>query len=248
MYPYEASGTALTAMLPDWSAADNKLWANLDNPQTRAKIVAEMLKDTKGRDPELVQPAGLRKPENQKYKGMRLSKIAEMMNVNAPEAAIALLRSERQTISTIYFTINETNIANQLKQPWIKISTDAGGMDPAKAAGSAHPRTYGTYPRVLGHFSRELKVIPLEDAVFKMTASVATRLQLHDRGLLRPGMAADLVVFDPATVKDEATFEKPHSLSSGIQQVVVNGTVVVNQERHTGAKPGRILRGPGARQ
>lgn len=245
MYPYEASGTALTAMLPDWSAADGKLWANLDNAATRARIVAEMLKDNKGRDPDLVQPTGLRKPENRAYAGLRLNKIAEAMKLPWPEAVIALLRSERQTISTIYYTINETNIASQLKQPWIKISTDAGGTDPAKAAGSTHPRTYGTYPRVLGYYSRELKVIPLEDAVFKMTAAVATRLSLHDRGVLRPGMAADLVVFDPATVRDRATFDQPHQLATGIEQVVVNGVVVVRQGQHTGAKPGRMLRGPG---
>lgn len=246
MYPYEASGTQLTAMLPDWSAADGKLYANLDNPETRAKIIAEMLANNRGRDPDLVQPLGLRKQENQKYKGMRLNKIAEAMGLNWPDAAIALLRSERQGISTIYFTINEVNIEMQLKQPWIKVSTDAGGTDPAKISGAVHPRTFGTYPRVLGHYSRELKTMPLEDAVFKMTAAVATRLSLHDRGLIRPGMAADLVVFDPATVRDRATFEKSTLLSEGISQVVVNGVIVVQDGQHTGAKPGHKLTGPGA--
>ncbi|MFN9298313.1 MAG: N-acyl-D-amino-acid deacylase family protein [Acidobacteriota bacterium] len=247
MYPYEASGTALTAMLPDWSAADGKLWANLDNKEMREKIMAEMLRDNKGRDPDLVQPIGLKKPENQRFKGMRLNRIAEDMKLPWPETVIALLRSERQTVSTIYFTINESNIATQLKQPWIKISTDAGGADPEAKNGPTHPRTYGTYPRVLGYYSRELKAIPLEDAVFKMTGAVATRLHLQERGLLRPGMAADLVVFDPATVKDEATFEDPHRLSTGISQVVVNGEIVVLNGKHTGAKPGKILRGPGYR-
>jgi dihydroorotase/N-acyl-D-amino-acid deacylase len=246
MYPYEASGTALTAMIPDWAAADGKLYANLDNPATRAKLVAEMLQDNKGRDPDLVQPQGLRKPENQKYRGLRLTKIAEMMGVSPPEAAIALLRSERASIATIYFTINESNIAEQLKQPWIKISTDAGGTDPANVTGPVHPRTFGTYPRVLGYYSRELKVIPLEDAVFKMTASVATRLHLHDRGILRPGFAADLVVFDPAKVRDRASFESSSLLSEGIDQVVTNGVIVVQEGKHTGAKPGRMLLGPGA--
>ena len=108
-----------------------------------------------------------------------------------------------------------------------------------------HPRTYGTYPRVLGYYVRELKTLALEDAVFKMTAAVATRLHLHNRGVLRPGMAADLVVFDPATIRDQATFEKPHGVSTGIKQVVVNGVVVVNDGVHTGAKPGVVLRGPG---
>lgn len=248
MYPYVASGTGLTALLPDWSAADGKLYANLDNPETRKKIIADMLRDNKGRDADLVQPIGLRKPENKKYIGMRLNKIAEQMNLPWPEAAIELLRSERQSISTIYFIINETNIEKQLRKPWIKISTDSGGVNPAVANGPTHPRTYGTYPRVLGFYSREVKTIPLEDAVFKMTGAVATRLSLHNRGVLRPGMAADLVVFDPATVKDEATFEKPHQLATGIRQVVVNGVVVVDEGKHTGAKPGVILRGPGYRK
>lgn len=247
LYPYEASGTALTAMLPDWSAADGKLWANLDNPEMRQKIAAEMMRDNKGRDPDLVQPIGIRKPENLKYKSQRLNQIAEQMNLPWPEAVIALLRSERQTISTIYYTINETNIANQLKQPWMKIATDSGGVDPMTSKGPVHPRTYGTYPRVLGLYVRELKTIGLEDAVFKMSGAVATRLSLHDRGILRPGMAADLVIFDPATVKDVATFENPNRISTGILQVVVNGVVVANQGVHTGAKPGRILRGPGYR-
>ncbi len=245
MYPYVASGTALTALLPDWAAADGKLFANLDNPETRARIIADMLKDNKGRDADLVQPIGMRKAENKKYIGQRLNKIAEAMNLPWPEAAIALLRSERHGISTIYYIINETNIEKQLKMPWIKISTDSGGTNPATANGPTHPRTYGTYPRVLGLYARELKTIPLEDAVFKMTGAVATRLSLHNRGILRPGMAADLVIFDSATVRDEATFENPHQLSSGIKQVVVNGVVVVNDSKHTGAKPGVILRGPG---
>ena len=245
MYPYEASGTALTAMLPDWSAADGKLWANLDNPSSRAKISAEMLLDNKGRDPDLVQPIGLNKPENQKFKGQRLNKIAGQMNLPWPEAVIALLRSERQTISTIYFTMNETNLAKQLQQPWMKIATDSGGVNPVAAKGPTHPRTYGTYPRVLGHYSRELKTIPLEDAIFKMTGAVAARLWLNNRGILRPGLAADLVVFDPATIRDQANFENPSNISTGLRQVVVNGIAVVNDGKHTGAKPGVILRGPG---
>jgi dihydroorotase/N-acyl-D-amino-acid deacylase len=248
MYPYVASGTTLTALLPDWAAADGKLYSNLDNPDIRTRIIADMLKDNKGRDADLVQPIGLRKPENKKYIGQRLHKIAEAMNLSWPEAAIALLRSERQGISTIYYIINETNIEKQLKMPWIKISTDAGGSNPAVANGPTHPRGYGTYPRVLGFYARELKTIPLEDAVFKMTAAVATRLSLHNRGILRPGMAADLVVFDPATVRDLADFENPHQISTGIKQVVVNGVVVVNEGVHTGAKPGVILRGPGYQQ
>jgi dihydroorotase/N-acyl-D-amino-acid deacylase len=159
-----------------------------------------------------------------------------------------LLRSERTSISTIYFTINESNIARQLQQPWMKVSTDAGGVDPEKAGQSGHPRAFGTYPRVLGLYARELKTIPLEDAVFKMSGAVATRLHLHNRGILRPGMAADLVLFDPAKVRDRATFEDSRQLPEGIAEVRVNGVAVWKDGKHTGAKPGQMVLGPGAVQ
>ena len=160
-----------------------------------------------------------------------------------------LLLSEEQRIGTIYFSMNEENLKLQLRQPWIKISTDAGGFDPAwgKEWGPIHPRGYGTYPRVLGKFVREEKVIPLEDAIRKMTSAVADRLGLRDRGLLRAGMLADVVIFDPATIGDRATFEEPHQLSVGVRDVWVNGVRVLKDSEHTGAKPGRIVDGPGRR-
>jgi N-acyl-D-amino-acid deacylase len=133
----------------------------------------------------------------------------------------------------------------QLRQPWIKFGTDAGGIDPATARGLAHPRAYGNFPRVLGKYVREEKVIPLEEAIRKMTSAVANRLSIPDRGLLKEGMMADVVVFDPATVADRATYEKPHQLSVGIREVLVNGVAVVHNGEHTGAKPGRIVWGPG---
>jgi N-acyl-D-amino-acid deacylase len=136
----------------------------------------------------------------------------------------------------------------QLKQPWIKISTDAGGVDPAWAAerGPTHPRAYGTYPRVLGKYVREGGVLTLEDAVRKMTSAVADRLSLRDRGLLRTGHYADVVIFDPATIADRATFAEPHQLSTGVRDVWVNGIRVLNNGTHTGATPGQFVRGPGA--
>lgn len=135
----------------------------------------------------------------------------------------------------------------QLKQPWIKISTDAGGFDPewAKPLGPYHPRAYGTYTRVLGKYVREEKVLTLEDAIRKMTSSVADRLCLYERGQLRKGFLADLIIFDPDTVSDVATFEDPHQLSVGVSDVWVNGSRVLKESVHTGAKPGRIVNGPG---
>ena len=155
--------------------------------------------------------------------------------------------TEGQRISTIYFMMTDDNLRLQLQQPWIMIGTDAGGLDPAwaKPLGPYHPRAYGTYTRVLGRFVREEKVLPLEDAVRKMSAAVAQRLHIRDRGLLRTGMLADVVIFDPVTVGDRATFADPHQLSVGVQDVWVNGVRVLENGAHTGATPGRIVDGPG---
>ena len=155
-----------------------------------------------------------------------------------------LVLTEPGGIGTIYFLMSEDNVRLALKQPWIKIGTDAGGQDPDSARGMTHPRAYGTFPRILGKYVREERLIPLEDAVRKMTGATAERLLIGDRGLLRPGMYADVVVFDPATIGERTTYERPHQLSTGVRTVFVNGTEVIRDGRHTGAKPGRIVRGP----
>lgn len=254
MYPYTASGTGLTACLPDWTAADGKLFENLASPALRPKLLQEMVKpdDTwESRclqaSPEGVLLVGLRKPEHQKYVGKRLKEVAAEMGKPWPEVVLDLLVTERQRIATIYFMLSEENLALQLKQPWIKIATDAGGANPEVEQAPVHPRTYGTYPRVLGKYSRDEHVMPLEEAVRKMTSAVANRLALADRGLLREGLMADVVVFNPATVIDRATFERPHQIAEGITYVFVNGTLVVDKGKHTGALPGRVMRGPGYR-
>ena len=141
--------------------------------------------------------------------------------------------------------MSEDNVALQMRQPWIKFGTDADGVDPDSARTLTHPRAYGNYPRILGTYVREQRVLTLEDAIRKMTSAVATRLSIQDRGLLREGMYADVVVFDPHAIADRATFEQPHQLSVGVRYVFVNGTAVVRDGRHSGAKPGRLLRGPG---
>ncbi len=256
MYPYTASGTGLSSVLPPWAAADGKFYDNLRDPEMRAKIKAEALNPSGGWEAQVdsagaenVMPVGFERPENQQYVGKRLSEIAEMRGQDWVDAAMDLLLSEGHRISTIYFKMSEENVRLQLKQPWIKISTDAGGLDPAWAAegGPVHPRAYGTYPRVLGKYVREEKVLPLEDAVRKMTSAVADRLGLRDRGLLRAGCYADVVLFDPATIGDRATYEDSHRLSVGVRDVWVNGTRVLRDGVHTGATPGRIVDGPGRR-
>jgi N-acyl-D-amino-acid deacylase len=256
MYPYAASGTGLTAILPPWADADGKLYQNLSDPVMRAKIRAEVLQPSgdweamaHNTTPEGVMPIGFQRPEHQEYVGMRLAAIAELRQQHWVDAALDLLAAEGQRISTIYFSMDEANVRMQLGLPWIKIATDAGGYDPewAAALGPLHPRSYGTYPRVLGRYVRDEQALPLEDAVRKMTSAAADRLGLRERGLLRAGCYADVVVFDPATIADRATFESPHQLSVGVRDVWINGGRVLQNGAHTGATPGRVVSGPGQR-
>jgi dihydroorotase/N-acyl-D-amino-acid deacylase len=254
MYAYVAGGTGLTACLPPSSSADGKLFDNLADPQTRAKIRAEVQRPTSDWEnlgelagPENVLVLGLRKPENRKFAGKRLSEITAAMGKDWIDTVMDLVLSEHHRIDTIYFLMSEENLKQQLRQPWIKIGTDAGGHDPEKMKELVHPRSYGNYPRILGKYVRDERVISLEEAVRKMTSAVADRLSIRDRGLLREGQFADLVVFDPATIIDRATFENPHQLSTGVRDVFVNGVAVVREGKHTGAKPGMIVRGPAYR-
>jgi N-acyl-D-amino-acid deacylase len=248
MYPYVASGTGLTVLLPDWAAEGGRLWENLEDPHTRARIREEMIGPnvealSSARNPsrDYVMPLGFKQAENRQYVGKNLMEIAAMRGQEWPDAALDLLRSERQRIGTVFFTISEANLQLQLRQPWIKISTDAAGIDPEGQTNLLHPRAYGTYPRVLGKYVRELAVLSLEEGVRIMTSSVADRLGLRDRGLLRPGHYADVVLFDPDTVADRATFTDPHQLSTGVRDVWVNGERVLEDGEHTGAEPGRAL-------
>src|SRR5690606_27094926 len=158
-----------------------------------------------------------------------------------------LLIAEQQRIGTVFFLMSEENVALKMRQPWMKFGTDAGGMDPTNARGLTHPRAYGTFTRILGKYVRDEGVLALEDAIRKMTSAVTTRLNIQERGVLREGLFADVVVFDPQTVIDVATFEQPHQLSRGVSHVFVNGVAVVRAGAHTGTLPGRALRGPGYR-
>ncbi len=252
MYPWVAGGTALAACLPPWASADGKLLANLADPAMRAKIKAEVLAERTDWEnlcqlatPAGVQVLGLSQPANRRYDGKRLGEIAAAEGKEWPETLMDLVASERGRVGAMFFIASEDNLALQMRQPWIKFGTDAAGMDPDSTKELTHPRSYGNYPRVLGKYVREQHVIPLEDAVRKMTSAVANRLSIRDRGLLREGMYADIVVFDPATVADRATYTEPHQLSVGMRNIFVNGVEVVRDGKHTGAKPGRIVRGPG---
>ena len=250
MYPYPGSGTGLDSVLPPWIAAGGTYFETLADPAVQERVRAEVLVPSgewealaHGIGPEGVMPVGFEQPENLQYRGKRLSEIASMRGQHWLDTVITLLLSERQRIFTIYFGIDEGNLALTLRQPWVKISTDAGGVDPAWASdlGPTHPRAYGTYPRVLAKYVREEKLLTLEDAIRKMSGAAAARLGLRDRGLLRPGYYADVIIFNAETIADRATFEDPHQLSTGIRDTWVNGTRVVKDGQHTGAMPGRVV-------
>jgi N-acyl-D-aspartate/D-glutamate deacylase len=258
MYPYAASGTGLDSVLPPWVAEGGRFFERLSDPATRERIRAEVLSLepspsgdwealVHGIGPEGVMPVGFERPENLHYAGKRLDEIADMRKQLWLDAVFDLLLAERHRIFTIYFGMDEANVALGLRQPWVKIGTDAGGVDPVWAAdlGPTHPREYGTYPRILGKYVRDEGVLRLEDAIRKMSGAVADRLGLHDRGYLRPGCAADVVLFDPVTVTDHATFADAHRLSTGIRDVWVNGVRVLAAGQHTGATPGCVVSGRG---
>jgi N-acyl-D-amino-acid deacylase len=253
MYPYTASGNGLASCVPPWAEENGKLLDNLKNPETRARIIAEAM-DTTPHRPVYCQESGpgpimvvglLSTPSLAKYEGWRLDKIAEDMHKSWGEAMADVVLISGGRAGKLTFSMTDENVAMQLRKPWVVIGTDAEGFDPDSAKGLTHPRAYGSYPRLLGKYVREEHVLTLEDAVRKFSSGVAERLSLPDRGLLRAGMYADVVVFDPNTIIDKATYEKPHQLSVGVREVFVNGVEVLQDGVHTGAKPGRALRGVG---
>lgn len=255
MYPYVAAGTGIATCLPPWAEADGKLFENLENFEIRATIRRAMVEPAidwenlgASAGPEGVILAGLRRPEFMDYRGRSLADVAAERGEEWPDTVIALLIAERRNIFCYYFDMSDDNLILQMRQPWITFSTDASGVDPAtrQERGWLHPRAFGSYPRVLGHFVRERGVIPLEEAIRKMTSAVANRLSIRDRGLLRPGLAADVVLFDPETIGDRAAFDNPHQLSQGVRDVWVNGIRVLCNGAHTGATPGRWLKRRGA--
>jgi dihydroorotase/N-acyl-D-amino-acid deacylase len=250
MYPYPFSGNNLGECFPDWASENGKLLENLRDPATRIRVLRDMT-DPNGaplcqrEGPTGYMIADFRKPEFARFEGRLLSDIATDLGMPWAEAVVHLITTEGRDLSKINFTMSEDNVRMQIRYPFVVIGTDAGGVDPDSTKSVVHPRAYGTYPRILGRYVREQKLLTLEDAVRKMTSGVALRLGLHDRGTLRAGAMADIVVFDDASIIDLATPDKPHQRSKGVEQVWVNGVRVLRDGRHTNATPGRALRGPG---
>jgi dihydroorotase/N-acyl-D-amino-acid deacylase len=254
MYPYDGAGTGLEACLPPWADEDGKLQEHIRNPEKRAAILAEM-RNPSGyweamgnmNGPEAVLLAQFTRPENKRFQGRTVADVAVELGLPWEETILELLERDGGNIFCMYMMMSEDNLRLQFQQPWIKFGTDAGGIDPATdaARGLVHPRAYGTYTRILGRYVRENGWMTLEDAVRKASSAVADRLGLRDRGLLREGMFADVIVFNPDTVIDHATYTDPHRLSEGIRDVFVNGTAVVQDGVHTNAFPGMRVNGPG---
>jgi N-acyl-D-amino-acid deacylase len=248
MYPYAASGNGLDSCFPEWAAENGKLMDNLRDPATRQRVVEDM-KKSGSCDPSQSSHAvnGFRTPELKKYEGWLIDAIMKDMNKPSYDVVIDLVVAENNGLGKINFSMTEENVAMQLRRPWVVIGSDAGGHNPDSARSLVHPRSYGTFPRVIAKYVRTDSVLTLEDAVRRMSGATAARLKLRDRGLLREGMFADVVVFDEKRIQDLATFEKPHQLSVGVEHVLVNGVSVLADGKHTGATPGRVVRGPGYR-
>lgn len=255
MYPYEASATGLKERVPIWAQEGGavQLKARIRNSETRRKILYDMANGipTRNSDPKDVMLLGFRKDSlNRLYKGRRLDEIARMHGKDADETVLDLLSVDGTAIGAVYFVISRANMYRMLAQPYVSIGSDAGALALTRnfTASATHPRAYGTFARVLGPCVRDEKLFSLQEAVRKMTSLPAANLGLRHRGSIKQAFVADLAIFDPAKIQDHATYSQPHQYATGIRYVFVNGIMVVKEGIHTGAKPGRCVRGPGFKE
>ena len=257
MYMYPAGATGLNASLPPWTmdGGYEALFKRLEDPATRQKIAAEVSAPSNkwenlylaAGSPERILLVGFKSEKLKPLTGKTLSEVAKMRGKDPIETILDLILEDRSRVGTVYFLMDEENLKKELRQPWVSLGSDAASMAPEGVflKSSTHPRAYGNFARLLGKYVREEKVISLTEAVRRLTGLPATNLGLDRRGFLKTGMFADVVVFDPATIADRATFENPHQYAIGVKHVFVNGVQVLKDGEHTGAKPGRALWGPG---
>jgi len=258
MYPYTAGGTGLAATLPLWvqEGGREKMLERLKDPATRAKARQEIETKLDGWENLLmaatfdgIQVASAPKDFDQSVIGKRISQIATERKADPWEVYFQLLIESGGRIGALYHMMSEEDVATGLRAKFVTIGTDSSALrsEGVLAQGSPHPRSYGTFPRVLGKYARDEKVLSLPEAIHRMTGLAASQIGVRDRGLIRDRHIADLVVFNAATIKDTATYERPHQYPTGIEYVVVNGVTVLNPKGLTGARPGRPVYGP-ARQ
>ena len=256
-YAYTAWFNTFSAFIPPWAhdGGDEKLIERLKDPTTRARIRKDMLDPKSDWDnewqeipgPEAIQIAVVQNPELISLQGKRLSEVAAMWHEDAIDALCDILIKDKAFTEVAVFGMDERDVVLALKQPWVSIDNDSQGTSPEGILGGEHPhpRAYGTFPRILRKYVREEHALTLEDAIRKFSALPAQRMRFTDRGVLKQGMWADVVIFDPATIRDLATFERPNQLSQGVEYVLVNGVPVIAEGKMTGALPGKVLRGAG---
>lgn len=257
MYTYPAGATGLDASMPPWAfdGGYDALFKRLQDPATRERIAREIRTPSQewenlylaAGSPEKVFLVGFRNEALKPLTGKSLAEVAKMRGKDPVEVIMDLVLEDRSRVGTVYFMMSEENIKKQFRQPWVSLGSDATAMaaEGVFLRSSTHPRAYGNFARFLGKYVREERVLTLQEAVRRLAGLPATTLELKDRGFIRKGYFADVAVFDPATVSDRATFEKPHQYSVGVKHVFVNGVQVLKDGAHTGAKPGRALWGPG---
>ncbi|MEW6457420.1 MAG: D-aminoacylase [Acidobacteriota bacterium] len=256
-YPYIASSTSINATVPPWvhEGGTEKYLSRLQDKELRKKIKDEMLHKKEGWENMYLGPGGweniliasLKQEKNKIYEGKSVSEAAKIAKKDPFEFVFDLIVEEKGSVGAIYFSMAENDVKAIMKTPWVMIDSDWSALRPdgILGEGKPHPRAYGTFPRVLGKYVREEKILTLEDAIRKMTSFPAQRFKFKDRGLIWEGMSADITVFNPETVIDKATFQNPHQYPEGIEYVIVNGILVIDKGNHTGARSGKILYGPG---
>jgi N-acyl-D-amino-acid deacylase len=257
MYTYTAGATGLDAAMPPWvlDGGYDAAYKRLADPDTRKKIAAAIRTPTKDWEnlylaagsPDRVLLVEFKSDALKPLTGKTLAEAAKQRGEDPVDTIMNLVLEDHSRVGTVYFMISEDNIRKQIALPWVSFGSDAGSMapEPPFTKSSTHPRAYGNFARLLGKYVRDEKVIPLEEAVRRMSGLPATNLELDRRGFLKDGMFADVVIFDPATIADRATFENPHQYAVGMKHVFVNGVQVLKDGEHTAAKPGRALWGPG---
>jgi N-acyl-D-aspartate/D-glutamate deacylase len=258
LYPYTAGGTGLESTVPSWAheGGPQKLRERLADPEVRKRLKKELKTGSDGWW-NIVEAAGgwdgivlanARNPENARFVGKSLTQIAREWKKEPPDAAWDLVSQGQGRVMAIFHMMSEQDVETALRFPWTSIGSDAGAALSAgrpDELGLPHPRSYGTFPRVIARFVREKKILSLEEAIRKMTSWPATRMRLVDRGLVREGLWADVVIFDFDKIQDKATYEAPVAYPDGIHYVLVNGQIVIDRGKHTGLRPGRVLYGPG---
>ncbi len=257
MYTYTAGATGLDASMPPWvqEGGYNEWAKRLKDPAIRARVAAEMRTPTDKwenffaavESPEKIILAGFKADSLKPLTGKTLAEVARMRGKSPEETAMDLVVQDGSRVSTIYFLMSEDNVRRELAIPWVGFGSDAEAPAPEGVflKSSTHPRAYGNVARLLGHYVRDEKIISMEEAVRRLTSFPAHNLKLKDRGELKPGYYADIAIFNPREVNDKATFDKPHQYSTGMVHVFVNGSQVLKDGEHTGAKPGQVVRGPG---